>query len=192
MRLFTAFPVSPEASLHLTDAQEHMRTENAGRMIRWVDPASFHVTVHFLGDVDTGQVDTVKSILSYVGERSAPFDVSLSRLDTFPHPSAPNTILCHVTDETGMGKSLEAAAGDRLHLHRLLKERRVWRPHITLGRVKDGKPVNGLPRIPISPLHWTVRELQLFSSDLSGSSPVYMLVQSFPLSYGTDDPRRAH
>ena len=59
LRLFVAIPVPEEARTEMARVQDDLRRFAEANDIRWVDPAQFHLTLKFLGDVVAENVITL-------------------------------------------------------------------------------------------------------------------------------------
>lgn len=112
--------------------------------VKWVQPANFHVTLKFLGDVTPKKLSVVQSALDKAAEGYAAFDLSVAGVGVFPTPRRPRVIWVGI--ENGREQLEDIAEGVEQALVRtgFEKERKPFRSHITIGRVKESKPVDGL------------------------------------------------
>ena len=66
------------------------------------------------------------------------------------------------------------------------KEKRPFKPHLTIGRVRSGRKreelLAELDSIQPRPLEFTAREIILFKSDLKPSGAVYTALKQLPLA----------
>ena len=125
MRLFVAL-----------DLPESIRTElaglglNAARGIRPVSPDQMHITLHFLGDIDAGQV---QQALGAVG--CAPLRVSLNGVGRF-RLNGGRAVLWAGVQATDELLELHAACERALRAIGYRPERRRYMPHVTLARLQ--------------------------------------------------------
>jgi 2'-5' RNA ligase len=97
----------------------------------------FHLTLQFLGDTNENDVPAIGRALEEVAERFAPIDVRYVGLGAFPEPSRARTVWAGVRDEPqGALGRLATAIGKALTPLGFPPEARVYRPHITLGRLR--------------------------------------------------------
>jgi 2'-5' RNA ligase len=174
-RLFTALEVPAEIASALT--------LHRGGLVgaRWIEPADYHITLRFLGDVDRRTANEVDAYLGDLG--SYPFEVTLDALDSFGGDK-PRAVFARVQPSP----KLMELQGD---LERMLRrlglpaEPRKFVPHVTLARLRDTSPVDVahfLSMHPIvRPLSFTARRLALMSSrDSVGGGP-YVMEAAYPL-----------
>jgi 2'-5' RNA ligase len=106
-----------------------------GADIRWVTPAGMHLTLKFLGPIDEGQAVKVKDAMADVARKHRPFRLELKDTGAFPGEQSPRVLWAGVA----AGPELAALQGDleaALANDGFEPEKREFRPHLTLGRVK--------------------------------------------------------
>lgn len=153
---------------------------------RWQTPEQLHLTLHFIGDVDGGQL---RRLIAALDELEAPaFDMQLRGVGVFPPRGLPRVLWAGVADPEPLHLVHRRCARilDELELER---ERRKYAPHVTLARF--GKRVN--PRqvgqwvsghALYSSARFWVDHLRLYSSILSNRGPKYRTEAVFPLRAG--------
>jgi 2'-5' RNA ligase len=154
--------------------------------LRWSRAANIHLTLHFLGDVDTAREASLRAQL-VEPVAIPPFDVTLGEIGTFP-PSRPPKVLWVALDE-GRDEmvAVHRELGRRLRAAAFAPEDRPFAPHLTLARVRDGaqhrarQVARRLTGIPIARVRWRVDHVTLYHSDLSGPAPRYDAVQQVAL-----------
>jgi RNA 2',3'-cyclic 3'-phosphodiesterase len=175
MRLFVAVAVPAAVGEGVMQAVTARRLREAAD-VRWTDPASWHLTVAFLGNVDAGLVEPVTACLRHVADQFEPFAVHLQ-------PSAGRGARSSVLwielkpSEPLAAMAVAVRAGLReLGLPEGLREEdRAFRPHLTLARAR------GRASIPRSladayegpAATWTVPGLALMRSHLSRAGVRY-------------------
>ncbi|MDD5351045.1 MAG: RNA 2',3'-cyclic phosphodiesterase, partial [Chthoniobacteraceae bacterium] len=137
MRLFVAIDPDAATRAWLAAAQERLRKKLApfGRVLRWVDPASIHVTLAFLGEVpDAGPVAE-----ALAGCGCVPMELGVGGLGVFPNTRRPSVLWVGVRDPSGALVRLQARIAEALSPF-VKPERRRFEPHLTLARVKAYPP----------------------------------------------------
>jgi 2'-5' RNA ligase len=76
-RLFIALPVPAAAATAIHDGLAAHRA--AYPDARWIDPARYHVTLRFLGSIDTRLIEGLTVAVDACGATSEPFEVSMGR-----------------------------------------------------------------------------------------------------------------
>jgi 2'-5' RNA ligase len=186
-RLFIALEIPADVATELTLHRGGLSGA------RWIEPADYHVTLRFLGDVDRRLANDVDHMLSDIG--AYPFEVTLDALGSFGGDK-PRAVFARVAPT----KALTELQGDIERQMRRLglpAEGRKFVPHVTLARLRDTSPVElahylGLHPI-VRPIAFTARRVALMSSrDSIGGGP-YVLEAAYPLgpSYPNRLPREA-
>ena len=154
--------------------------------VRWVKKDNMHVTLHFFGKISEKTIHSLSFPLKDLAERSQPFRLKINGLGVFPNRNNPR-VLWTGLEEVGEKDSLRAFyAGlcNLLEAEALLAEKRPYRPHVTLGRVKKKRPLR-LPGAlfedrPNCRPFW-VREVVFYRSELTPKGPVYQALNRFSL-----------
>jgi RNA 2',3'-cyclic 3'-phosphodiesterase len=175
IRLFIAWPLAREVE-HELGRISFLLKQKGGR-ISWVKPDNIHLTARFLGDTDENLVPQIASLIDAVATTSEQIDCRLDCLGAFPDMKRPRVIWA------GIGGNLEAMQqmADALeHGVRKLgfeKETKRFKPHLTLGRVRDPHQLEALmmtiQQFRITPLSFTFDRLVLFRSTLTPQGSIY-------------------
>ncbi len=181
-RLFTALEIPAEVASALTLHRGGL----AGA--RWIDPADYHITLRFLGDVDRRTANDLDEFLGDI--RSYPFEVALDALGTFGGDK-PRSVFARVQPNPRLIE-LQADLERLMRKLGLPAESRKFVPHVTLARLRDTAPVDVAHYLSlhpiVRPISFTARRLALMSSrDSVGGGP-YVLEAAYPL--GPSYPNR--
>lgn len=181
-RLFTALEIPADIATQLS--------LHRGGLIgaRWIEPADYHITLRFLGDVDRRLANDVDEFLSDVS--ADPFPVTLDSLGSFGGDK-PRAVFARVVPSP----QLAELQGDLERLMRRLglpPEARKFVPHVTLARLRDVSPgdvAHFLTQHAIMrPIGFTARRFALMSSrDSIGGGP-YVMEAAYP--FGPAYPNR--
>jgi len=188
LRLFIAIP----APAPVREAAEAViaRLRGAGD-VRWVLPENLHLTVKFLGETPPDRVPQIEEGLRKTANNYSRFMVELERVWAQPNPRRPQTLWIEIADKTGALARLARDVEGALAPLGYPPEKRAYRGHLTLGRVKSGRGAPDLTRRlreeeergPLG-VAWAVEEIHLVRSDLQPSGPVYTALSRFPLGAG--------
>ena len=186
-RCFVALDPDADAAARLGRAIDPLT--RVGADVRWVRPEHMHLTLQFLGDVPQARVDGLRGALRALDAGSA-LELAISGLGTFPPRGRPRVVWAGLRGDLGPLGELAAAIGRALVPLGQRIERRAFRPHLTLGRVRGPRGLDRLvdaiaelaPRleVPIA----TVRSFRLYRSTLQPSGAVHEVLEEFPLSGG--------
>jgi len=176
-RTFIALPLPEPVGRKLAGLQEKLARQLSG--VRWVEPAGFHVTLNFLGNVVDTDLHLVCKAAAEVVCAAEALEANLEGVGAFPDPSRPRVIWAGISTggepltelHHGLARAL-AALGYRSDEPR-------FHPHVTIGRIKNvGKPSTDLTSIVASNRTWSggsfqARELLVYASNLGSDGPVY-------------------
>src|SRR5919112_1876624 len=150
-RLFTGIEIPAEIGLKLSTYRGGLPGA------RWIDPENYHITLRFIGDVDYGVARELHSALgAFGGERPR---VVLARAASTPD----------ISDLQAEQERLVRRVG-------LAPERRKFKPHVTLARLRDASPLDVADyfatRGHFPRMSFTARRFVLYSSrDSVGGGP---------------------
>ena len=145
MRLFIAVNPSAEVMGKLGAMQRVLADTKAA--VRWVDPADYHVTVKFLGEVEEGRLKELCERVTRAAKESAGFELEVEGVDRFPEKGEARVIVSRVISPdqrmTSLHRRIDSAAGGM----GLPMDSRELVPHVTLGRVESNHGLNRLLRL---------------------------------------------
>ncbi|MEJ2724495.1 MAG: RNA 2',3'-cyclic phosphodiesterase [Deltaproteobacteria bacterium] len=156
--------------------------------VRWVKAENIHITVIFLGSVNTQDLEGIKKGAEEICLRYRPFDIALAGVGCFPNTRNPRVVWLGVEGDLDRMAPFRDDLQEKLVPFGIKGEKRPFRPHLTLGRFKkqgksDGRLLEILSKYKelTSPV-CSLNELVLFKSDLKPGGAVYTKMLSWPLS----------
>lgn len=135
LRVFCAVDVGGEAATLARWLCRRFR--DCGIEGRWSDPDRLHVTVWFFGDVMPADIPLLGAAMDRVGAASAPFSLSVGGVGGFPDTARPRTVWLGVREGARELTAIHRALAAELSPLGYLPEERGFRPHVTLGRLRD-------------------------------------------------------
>lgn len=178
VRLFVAIDIPDDIREQFREIQEVLRQSRARLNI--VDHESMHITLKFIGEVTGSSLSQICEALS--GIEIAPFALDLGIIAA-NNPKIPRVIWAEVQDP-GSCRSLAGLVDDALTPLGIEPEKRRFRPHITLARVKQFHPSLFEPLAEvITACSGTipVDRFTLKKSELTPDGPIYTDISHFPL-----------
>jgi 2'-5' RNA ligase len=183
VRLFVAVGLPPGHRASLAGVCERGRRGG----VRWVGPENVHLTLKFLGDVDEALLADLKAALAAVAAAAEPFALSLKAGGCFPNARAPRVIWIGLAEGAEEAVALAAAVERALEPLGFAREKRPFRPHLTIGRVKDvqaGAPtaankIERLKEYDVPPA--TAEAVALIKSTLTPEGSIYEEIGRFRL-----------
>jgi len=133
-RLFVAVTIAPEVADRLCRSQ----TELAAALsdVRWIKRESLHLTLKFLGQVDERKVEAVRKAVAAAVAPLPRFTISCRGLGVFPGIRRPRVIWAGL--EGAALAALAEAADAALEPLGFPREAREFKPHLTIGRWREG------------------------------------------------------
>ena len=188
IRAFIALDLSSEISQRLDQISSDLKKRMPPNGVRWVPAKNIHLTLKFLGDVSTANLESLQKMIQVESGKVPPFDISVGSVGAFPNVRRPRVVWLGVTALQALPAlqhNIETSA-NRLGYPR---EDRPFSPHLTLGRVNRnispadlqyvGQALSGYNIGFIGAVHLT--EVHLYRSDLSPQGAHYTRLYSAPL-----------
>jgi 2'-5' RNA ligase len=177
LRSFIAVEISPNVRARAAKLIQELKTGDA--KVSWVQPQNLHLTLVFLGDIQMIEVPQICEAMSRAVAELPPFDLEVRGAGAFPDANRPRTIWLGVGRGTEEMVALHAAVEDALVDVGYRPEGRRYRPHLTLGRVRQA-PRNSAPLVRLLQERrdyladvMSVADITLFSSELTKEGSVY-------------------
>ena len=184
MRLFFAVEIPDAIRDDIANATSDLRRQFS--RARWIAPELLHITIKFLGECEPRSVNAITEAADSVASQGAPFDALLRGAGAFPNFLAPRVVWIGMRYDTSFSRLAERL--DRVLVdHGFPAERRPFRPHLTLGRIKTplARDEASLFERSLRTVddRWAlrVRYLSLMQSELSATGPHYTRIASIPL-----------
>ena len=175
-RLFTALEIPPPLAFSLS----LLRGGLPGA--RWIDPENYHITLRFIGDIDQRTANEVERALMRVERPS--FDLTISALDALGG-NKPHSIVASVKPTPAL-RDLQGEHERIIQRIGLEPERRKFRPHVTLARIKGVSEADAAAYLALrgdfrTPPFPVGRFVLLSSRDSRGGGP-YVMEEAYPLA----------
>jgi 2'-5' RNA ligase len=181
-RLFTGLEIPAEVALQLGLYQGGLPGA------RWVEDGDLHVTLRFLGDVDTATANEVHALLEEARPR-APFEIVLDELASFGGDK-PRAVYAAVATNPELN-DLQAEHERIARQAGLDPEPRKFTPHVTLTRLGRGTGAEAVANYlsqtgVFSRVGFTVRRAVLFSARASRGGGPYLVEATYPFALMDD------
>jgi 2'-5' RNA ligase len=185
IRSFIALKVPPGAAKRIAAAQQQLRT--AGADWKWVDPDSFHITLKFLGDVETGRLESLWRAAAASIQGTPAFAVMFRGIGAFPNTVRARVVWAGVQDGASELMRLASGVEDACAACGFERERRPFHAHLTLGRARRVGPNPALAAAIERLAMMSVGEapmdrVLLMSSRLTRSGAIHNVLDEEPLA----------
>ena len=183
IRAFIALPISPEIREEIASLQAQLIAADAA--VKWDAHEKFHITLKFLGDIESSQVDAIGGALKKSIGASPSFEIAYVTLGSFPNVDRPRVVWIGAQENEHI-HSLQRLVEEACLSLGFAKEEHPFHAHITLGRVKGSRNLDRLTArlksITFQPLMARCTEVRLMRSELKPTGSVYTLLNSIPLA----------
>ena len=174
-RSFIALEISDEARTELVRVEKELKASNAD--VKWVAPASMHLTLRFLGNIPEKNIPALSLRLDEIASVNIAFDAALHDLGVFPKWDYPRVVWVGLSEGADRMKVIASMVGDAMAAEGFPEEDRKFSPHITIGRVRTWKNRDRLKKIAadisIIPVRMRISRVVLFRSELTTKGSVY-------------------
>lgn len=163
--------------------------------VRWVRPASLHLTLKFLGDMLEETIQPLHTGIKQVAADHRTIQIPLERLGTFPRPQQPRVLWAGPSERWEQGDEalrlamLHRAIEDCCQAAGFAPEGRPLSPHLTLARIKEGEKQVGQALAqsavmdrPLTVGAFPIEAIVLMKSELRPTGSVYTKLWEVRLS----------
>jgi 2'-5' RNA ligase len=160
----------------------------SGLDARWVKTENIHLTMVFLGNVKTEEIDSIGEKIGNICTGYGSFDIALKGVGCFPNKRRPRVLWLGLDGDIDRLSHFRDDLNTALNTFGVKEEKRPFRPHLTLGRFRSTRKMGSRLEEILSnyatlerPVE-SLNALYLFKSDLNPGGAVYTKLKLFPLS----------
>lgn len=150
---------------------------------RWVSQENLHLTLKFLGNVETQKMPLIKKVVKKIAEENKKIPIKLKKLDFLPHKKRPRILYLATDNETSLS-NIYSQLEELLQNLGFKKEGRFL-SHITLLRMKSKRNLPQLltkiKSIELPSTPYLFDNITIFESKLTPQGAIYEIIESFPL-----------
>jgi 2'-5' RNA ligase len=192
-RLFVGARVSVQTANAIAACAEMLqrRARDARVDLKWVAPASYHVTLRFLGWTRDEAVPAVRDALERACAGVEPFRVRAARLGAFPSLDKASVVWAGVEDAAALA-ALAARIETAMVAVGYRAEHRAFHAHVTIARLRETRSVRELV-LPLAEQMFSdsrIDGVTLFESETKSSGPVYKELHRIGFKPAPDEPKR--
>ena len=180
VRAFIAFDFSEEIYSSLDRITIELKNQLGGLPVRWVPVHNIHLTIKFLGNITSFELEKLKNTLSDISKSIPLINITLLGSGAFPSYERPKVIWIGLKYPPAL-EEFQQLLEDRAASQGFQRENRKFSPHITIGRVArkaEKREITEIGRIleniNIGQLgNDCFRNVHIFRSELKPDGPVY-------------------
>jgi RNA 2',3'-cyclic 3'-phosphodiesterase len=187
MRAFISLNLSDDNKREVFEIQKEVKSlldSRALDSIKWEGKDKFHQTIFFLGDVAgktvqdiSGELENIKTEINF-----SEISFNAKGINGFPNLRYPGVIIIELENPDGNAFRLYDKICQKLGSFGFRPDK-IFRPHITLGRVKRDRKINleVLKEKTKINLRFTLTGFYLMESKLDSRGSVYREIKKFNL-----------
>lgn len=186
MRVFVAVDITLQVRSAVAALVERLRAATGrDRRFRWARAEGMHVTLKFIGESPPEKVERIRAALAGV-HLDAPLEMRFHGTGFFPNERRARVFWAGIEFTPNLAV-LADEVEQRLEPLGIPREKRDFKPHLTLARIEEGAPLAALTaavKQEGAPEFGTVRttEMHLYQSVLKPTGAEYTRLHTFPLA----------
>jgi 2'-5' RNA ligase len=189
IRSFIAIDLPKPIQDSLDKISREIQSRRSTTAVRWVPAKNIHLTLKFLGEVSSNNLEILVKILYAEISRHHCFEIKVGGLGAFPSLRRPRVIWVGVEAPPSLLSLQHSIEAEAIRLGYTAEERE-FSAHLTLGRVSHNASPEEvrligevLAEIKVGFLGTAVVDkVRLFRSDLEPGGAVYTPLNTIPLS----------
>lgn len=185
MRAFIAVEIDLPNKQKISGLISDLKKSDAD--VKWVNESQMHLTLKFLGNIEENRVCDISDVLENISKDFRTFSLCLSDIGAFPNIRKPRVIWISIDKGYEELKLLADKVETGLVKLGFEKEKREFKPHLTLGRVKSLKNSGNMEslvgKINFQPAgEIKIDKIILFQSTLMPKGAIYAPISRFNLA----------
>jgi len=185
IRTFIAVEIPEKVISSIARVQEGIK--NYGFKIRWVRPESIHLTLKFLGNIEAADTENIGRAVYEAAKTFTPLSLKAKGVGVFPGIKRPRVVWVGITGQLETLVRLQKTLDKNLEAIGFPKEKRPFKGHLTLGRIKKKIDTNTFIEAldtfgNFETETFTADRVVLYKSELKASGAVYTKLVSARLA----------
>jgi len=146
-RLFIAIVPPQEVQRAIGEAARAVQAalgDGSTRDIKWVPDENVHATLKFLGETDEAKIEPIQRAIEAIASDWQPFAIQPTGIGCFPNERRPAVVWIGLTEGTDHLRRLADEVETEMDPLGFVPERKPYRGHLTIGRVRKDVRISGL------------------------------------------------
>lgn len=143
----------------------------------WERMEKLHITLKFLGEIASNQIETLSDAASRAVQSTRPFILALEGAGAFPPRGVPRILWLGINDSSGSLSELQNHLEEECERAGFAREERPFHPHLTIARIRTPRAARQLAQLHqelgFEVIDFSVTELVLMQSELAASGSRY-------------------
>jgi len=164
IRTFIAFKLPKNIIYSISEIQN--RFKSYAFKVRWVNPENIHLTLKFLGNINHTDIEKISKTIINTANGYAPVSLVVKGVGVFPGIKRAHVIWMGLTGEIEKLTGIQNDIEENLEELGFPREKRPFRGHLTLGRIKG--------KINPEKLMGAMKKFEKFESELFIADKIYL------------------
>lgn len=181
IRLFVALEIPEPVKDKLIEIRKSLCYDEIN--FRWEPVEKLHITLKFIGDINEKFLDPIKSDLLFL-ENYKKLDGLIKKFGFFFRDGIPSILWASLELNPEVNE-IVAELEDLFTKYRIHKEKRKFKPHLTLLRIKKDPGsdfINSFKAVNFEPLIFQSDKIILFQSELTKTGSKYYGLKTYHLN----------
>jgi 2'-5' RNA ligase len=185
LRCFVAIEIPEAIQDQLSQIQATL--QNRIQRASWVKPSNIHLTLKFLGEVDSNAIESIGPVLERVASHHTPFSLQVGGVGAFPNLVRPRVIWVGIKIGRGKVSALAQEIDQALTQYGFSLDKKKFKSHLTIARLKGREDLRPLVNLDcqyedIDGMTMKAHEISLIQSQLHPKGAIYTTIQSYTLT----------
>lgn len=180
VRCFLSLNIERSLQSRLSLIQDDLKFDLNRQKVKWEIPGKFHLTLRFIGDVESGRMNEIIMELSRIRVGFESIIMTSSGIGFFPNAKYPNVVFVGLAEEGNSTDVLVDAIDGSLSKFGFKPDNKFV-PHITMGRFRREKRVkiSNEININVEPMEFKFDSFFLMKSTLKPAGSVHEVIKEF-------------
>ncbi|MBU2494855.1 MAG: RNA 2',3'-cyclic phosphodiesterase [Bacteroidetes bacterium] len=181
-RLFISADIPDEIKDKVIEFRDNIYGSNNN--VKWENKTKLHFTLKFLGDVEDNKIKSIQIILEDLLKELSPIKCAFGKFGLFKRNEMPSVLWLGIKFNKELIQ-LSELINNSLEKIGFEKEKRKFKPHLTLIRLKGNEnleKINGFLDFDLPETKFEINEISLMKSELLSSGSFYNKIKSFKLN----------
>lgn len=180
IRVFFGIALSTSAKEKIGSYICRLKKQVKPHVVRWSQPENLHITLQFLAEVKSADIMAmVEAVRAEIAGHLPPICLQIGRLQFFPTPYRPRVLVLEVRPQAELAELAQRIGSGIKRLSYEL-DKRPFRAHLTIGRLKYSHGIDLNPLLHENPLNIepiTISEIVLFRSEPQEQGSRYTILE---------------
>lgn len=181
-RIFVGISLPSEIKTKIKKFQHQLNISEPN--FRWTRVENLHITLNFLGHLKDREVVEVEHVMDQVIPRFSAFKTWISEIRFFPSERYARIVALMIKDKDDLEKLQKELSQEFSRLPFVKLDRREYKPHLTIARIKGRIKDSNLQKIKNARLkiEWEIDNAELIHSVLGRTGPKYTVLKKYQLT----------